>query len=208
MKNTRALPVLLLAVACCGRAFAQSYEIKGPISGYVTERAGTCHIAVTAPSDSYYSDGYHYVGDAQMCNVARLIYKFSGEEVLVSATVAPGNDRPNDIEGLAVTRGDDPYWPPYRGGNVADHYGMAGTVNGYALVSNSKSCFVALNSSAPQANGYHEVKDRGKCMALLGAYLEGKQTISVQADRGKRMNRITAVNLNPSGEPRWYDDLR
>lgn len=208
MKNQRASLGFLLAIACGGQAFAQAYELKGPISGYMTERAGTCYIAISAPSNRYYSDGYHYVGDAQMCSAARLIYQSGSEELLVRATVTPGKDTPNEIVGLAATRDGDPYWPPYRGGDAAARYGMAGSVNGYALISNRKSCFVALKSAAPLANGYHEVKDRNKCMELLSAYLERAQNVSVRATRGERRNRITEVNMNPSGDLRWYDDLR
>lgn len=200
MKNTWAVPGLLLAAL----GSAEAYDLKGVISGYMTGPDGACNIAIDGPANGIYNNGYHRVSDARTCNFARAIYALRGEAVRARTKVTPGRDGPNEITELEASRGGASYWPPYRDGNAADHYGLIGSVNGYLRVANNKSCFVSIKSSAFHGNAYHEVKDRAKCRALLYAYADGSENVAVHVERGEGMNRITEVDLTQSDGPRWY----
>lgn len=197
MKKLWAMPGLLLAAL----GSAQAYDLKGVISGYLTEPDGACSIAIEGPGNGIYNNGYHRVGSAQMCNLARLM---RGEAIRARAKETPGENAPNDITELEASRGGNPYWPPYHSGNAVDHYELIGPVNGYLLVANRKtSCFISIGGSDFHSNGYHEVKDRAKCTALLYAYVDGSENVAVHAERGEGMNRVTELDFFRFDEPHW-----
>lgn len=198
MKNTLALFGLLLSAGCSTQAFAQKYDMSGPISGYLTGHEGACYVAIST-SSWYYTNGYHLVSDAKMCALARATYMLHGK-IRAIAEVAYGVDT-NKITDFEVTRDGTPYWPPYHGGNDATHYALIGPVNGYLLVRDNSSCFASIKGNAALSNGYHEVKDRSHCVALLGAYLTGS-TVTVSAEKSSHLNQITSVEQ--SDDPKVY----
>ena len=200
MKNMLALFGLLLSAECFATVYAGAkYDMSGPISGYLTGQDGTCYIAMTT-SDTYYSDGYHYVSDRQMCGLARATYMLRGQ-IRAIAEVRYGTDT-NRITDLEVTRGGTPYWPPYHAANNVSHYALIGPVNGYLLISENRSCYVSIKGNAALSNGYHQVKDRSHCVTLLGAYLDGS-TVTISADATSYVNQITSVELSESPQVRW-----
>jgi len=93
-------------------ASAQSYKIQGPVVG-IRQLKGEakCYVAIKDPGNRYYSEGYHYVDDRQLCAMANAAY-LTGSNVWAKGLVQGGEA--NELEVIELSKASaSPYWPPY-----------------------------------------------------------------------------------------------